>query len=505
MRFALAPIGALAAAALLMAVQQASCYDSDAIADLLGRSMSALAGQKYESSEGVPEAFIEYALNDATNEDLGHATPQMMIARAGFNHSNHYTLSDDGYITQLIRIINPLADQSQLKQPPVMLLQGGITDVSIWVWPSVVQHHPERWPRKPGDGPMTSWNRSLALTLANNGYDVWLVSHRGANEQNQGHIDLQRHEPAGQRKEFQKNDTLMENWLSERLDEPGERKPADVVRYWNFTFDELAEFEVTVHIDKVLSVTGASKVTLVPMSFSTIYAPMALARHPHYQRRLHNVVVFGPIISNKGTNTAMTLLHNTICKHLPDELGTMLLTEMVFSQPMRDLALLMGRLKDTRYSFVEAMLLPLAGPSARFRTLLEPGVYGHILMPTGFKMIKHYCQIVTASKMRRFDHGVAGNLKAYGSLEPPDYNLAKVDYGNWLLVSAGNDVLATPKSVRSYMRAIKSKPYDHIFVSKYNHLDLWAAIDNDVTINLPVLNFLDNYHLPPAGSTQDGS
>lgn len=35
-------------------------------------------------------------------------------------------VSDDGYITQLIRILNPLVDLR--KQPPVMMFHGGLID-----------------------------------------------------------------------------------------------------------------------------------------------------------------------------------------------------------------------------------------------------------------------------------------------------------------------------------------------------------------------------------------
>jgi lysosomal acid lipase/cholesteryl ester hydrolase len=473
------------------------CSEFDDISEQVGRSVALLAGQDFKH-EKLPSAFREYAMSDDTNEDLGHATHIEMIERAGFDYELHHTISDDGYIVQLTRLVNPLADQSKLKQPPVMLLQGGITDVTIWVFASIAQHHPEKYPRTASDGPMTSWNRSLAFTLANNGFDVWLVCHRGSNERNQGHIDLRnKQQLPGLRRRAEFNESTLAEMSNKQRQQ---RSMADVLKYWDFTFDEIAAYELPRHIDKVLALTGAQNVTLVPMSWSTIYAPMALAKQPAYQRKIHNAVVLGPIINNRGTNRIMSLFHSSLCNMIPTELGTMLVTELLFTRPFRDLYLMIGARKDWRYAVLLSMITPLAGPSSQFQTLLEPAVYAHIMQPTGYKMIKHYCQIVVAAKSTHFDYGAMQNRQVYGHFSAPDYDLAKVNLGNWMLVSGGNDVLATQKSVKQFMEVIKPKPFEHVFVGGYNHLDLWAGIDNDVKINLPILGFLDNFHLPPQES-----
>jgi lysosomal acid lipase/cholesteryl ester hydrolase len=487
----------IAYATLVVSLHATAAFDDtefDIVANLVGESVALLADQKYVKDDTVPRAFREYALKDNSNDEFGRSSPQEMITRAGFNFENHYVVSDDGYVTQLIRIINPLADQSKLKQPPVMLLQGGITDVTIWVWASIKQHHPEKYPRTVHDGPITSWNRSMAFTLSNNGYDVWLVSHRGANEQNQGHIDLKRKYKLPGRKFAESSHN--ESTLAELSQNPKRRELGDIIRYWDYTFDDLADYEVPRHIDKVLEVTGASNVTYFPMSFSTIYALMGLSRHPHYQRKIHNTIVFGPIMNNRGSNRILRLFHNSICNLIPVELGTLVVTELFFSQAYRDLNLFYGERKDMRYAILNEFLKPLSGPSGRFQTLLEPAVYGHINMPTGFKMIKHWCQVVSSGKMRRFDHGPLRNKKLYGDFLAPDYNMDVLDFGNWIVVSGEYDVLATRKSVEQYMSTIKPKPIQHIYVKGYNHVDLWAGTDNDVKINLPVLKFLEECHMP---------
>lgn len=155
---------------------------------IFGKGFSFLIGQKYESEHNEPSIFKDYALRDESNDDSARLTVQQIITRSGYQHETHKVLADDGYITEMIRIINPLADRRNLKQPPVMLLQGGLSDQSIWVWASSIQHHPEKYPRVVSqDGPISSWNRSLGFMLANNGYDVWLVGSRGSNERNQAH------------------------------------------------------------------------------------------------------------------------------------------------------------------------------------------------------------------------------------------------------------------------------------------------------------------------------
>lgn len=97
--------------------------------------------------------------NDPSNDLLYNKTAQEIIELVGFEQETHELITEDGYITELIHLINPLADPASLKQPPVILMHGALVDCVAFMWASSISHHPEVWPRTLlDDGPITSSN-----------------------------------------------------------------------------------------------------------------------------------------------------------------------------------------------------------------------------------------------------------------------------------------------------------------------------------------------------------
>lgn len=434
------------------------------------------------NDNGTDSRFEKYALLDQSNEEIGNYTMQQIIARSGFKFENDIVLADDGYITQITRVVDPEADQSQLKQPPIMMLHGGIIDPTAYVWGSAIQHHPEPYPRTEASGPMTSWNRSLAFMLANNGYDVWLIGTRGSDSQNQGHIKFKGPKSIDHSGELE--------------EEPDFKAKLEAHKYWDFSMDEIIKYELPRQIDKVLELTGARNVTLFSFSLSTMTAPPFTAGNPDYADKVHNMVVMAPIVNNKGANKFVTLL-NDIFSILPTDIGTAIVTEVLFTRFLRSLVLLINKVRYFRYTLVKLLASLLAGRSAKYHTLLEPGVMGHIFMPVSFKVLKHWSQQVKHSRLERFDYGLVKNEFVYGHARPPAYSIANLNVKNWLLVSATNDNLATPKSVKQFLSQVSPKPYKHIIAPNFSHLDLVAAFENDIYVNQLILEFLEKFKLPP--------
>lgn len=454
--------------------------------NFLGASSSSSLAPSFEDNV-TSIKFRKYAFSDNSNENIGCSTVQEIISRSGFNYENHYVASDDGYITQLVRVVNPLADRTKLKQPPVMMMHGGIIGTITWIWASSIQHHPEKYPRSVSDGPITSWNRSLAFVLANNGHDVWLVSIRGSSKQNKAHKKYSKQFTSlfnrdESKKSIKNND--------DRLD------LSEMIKYWNYSMDEIISFELPQQMDKILQLTGAKNVSLIALSLSSQISLAMMASDPAHASKVHNYVVFAPILNNIGTNNFMKTFHTIICRHISDEIGSIFFSELLLSGLIRDILLRWNKSKYLRYSLIKALEEIVTGPSGKYQTLLEQGVVGHLLMPIGFKQLKHHCQQVEAGRLQKFDYGPLRNQAQYGSLRPPIYDIGKIELSNWLLVSGGNDNLATMKSVQQLISSIKKKPFKHIHVERFNHLDLVAAIENDILINLPVLEYLDRFHLP---------
>lgn len=472
---------------VILAVQQVTSTELvlQALGDFFLEHLQTMMGQKSHSSFTGHEMFKDYAMIDESNEEISSSTSQKIIRRSGFYYEDYYSVSDDGYATELIRIVNPLADRSKLKQPPVMLHHGGNVDPTMYIWASAIQHHPEPWPRTAKDGMMTSSNRSMAFMLSNNGYDVFLVGTRGVYG-SRGHIRFNS-------KVNHYNDNPMHSH-ADIVEYDLTQPTREAFKYWNYTFDDIIAHEAPRQIDKVLEITGAEKVTYVVLSLSTQWSLALLSTNEVYAAKIHQYICMVPIINNHGANKMIKAAHELL-RWLPDEVGHTLFQGFLLSQHMRDSILKLARDKRTRYTVIKGLMSLLLGSGAQYTTFLEGPVIGHFLQPVGFKQLKHYAQQVIRGRLQKFDYGPMTNMRLYSAPHPPMYDISKFGIKNWMLVSGETDMLATRASVKQILHQIGTKPYKHIYIPKYNHIDFWASFTNDVLINLPILEYLNDFQL----------
>ena len=384
-------------------------------------------------------------------------------------------------------MINPLADKRYLRQPPVLLEHGGTIDPTAYVIASSIQHYPEPWPRHPVDGPITSWNRSLAFVLANNGFDVWLAETRGSSDENRRHIKNRAMQTMMSGANSAKNMTLGEN-MAEIMHQRD---------YWAFSQDDIIEHELKSHIDLVLSRTGAKTLSLMTFSLSTPTSLSFFSIRPDYAQKINALVSMAPIVSGEGTNLLVKWILQKACPMVPNKVGTLMLSDMILSKPIRNMVLLISRIKPVRYSLVKAITTLLMGPSAKYQTLLDLNVMGHLLKKLSFKEVKQLCQQTKHNKLQKFDYGRLRNRLIYGTPEPPVYDLSDLKIKDWIIVAGANDKLSTPEVIDHLMKIVHPKPSAYIVAPGLNHLDLIAGFENDRYVNLPILAYLKNRSLTP--------
>lgn len=440
-------------------------------------TLQKLAGQSPIVNEGGAEQALS---DDHSNDKLAASTVEELIEAAGFKYELYYSLSKDGYETQIVRLVNPLADRSKLKQPPVMMFHGGLVDPSVYLWANTKQHHPEPWPRTENDGPETSSNRSMAFVLANNGYDVFLIGTRGT-YQSRGHTDF--------------NNPHSKEIIDYDLITPSHESR----KYWDYCFDDLIKYEVTRQMDKVLEVTGAKKVTFIVQSFSTIWSFGLFSENKEYADKIHQLVSMVPVVNNKGTNKFVPAVRKLVLA-LPNSIGNILFQGLLLTPAFRKTIVSLSKSVRLRYTLTKGFLSLFFGPSSQFTTLLELPVLGHIFLPVGFKQFKHWTQISKRSGLYKFDYGRKRNLQLYGTAIPPKYDLGKFMVKNWMMISGELDTLSTKESVQQVRNEVGVKPYKDVVVPEYNHVDFFGGEDVDVKVNLPILEYLDEFALPPAES-----
>lgn len=425
---------------------------------------------------GERTEFKATALNDHVNDASVLSNAQMMIEQAGFKVVRHTLTSSDGYITELLNIINPLADSSQLKKPPVVFFHGALIDSTSFVWGSIRQHHPEKYPRSyEEDGPITSSNRSIALVLCNNGFNVWVVATRASNKDNIGHVKY--------------NTEYLEDLLT-GLNPSDAQKLTDTLKYLDYTQDALVEIEFPEQINEVCRLTGSDKVSVVTYSKGCQVMFKVLATDNDASNRIHSHVAIAPPLNEIGSSALFKTLSNLIVR-TPNDIGNLVFTQVITSQPTRSLIS-----SQDRYTVGYYYTVALTGPSPRFQTFLESPVIDHVLMPVGFTEFKQLCQQLIAGRLQKYDYGPFTNRRVYnGSLTPPQYNISSIKLDRWMMVSGKTDVLGTASSAQQYYDLIPNKPQRWIKLDHWNHLDVTAAFENGDKVNLPIMEFMENSRL----------
>lgn len=93
------------------------------------------------------------------------------------------------------------------------------------------------------------------------------------------------------------------------------------------------------------------------------------------------------------------------------------------------------------------------------------------------KQLVHYGQEVNTANFEKFDNGLLGNLQAYNSIFPPDYNISKIT-APVHFIYASNDFLAAVVDVqRLYSQLPNGQELYNVPLQTFNHLDFLFGIN----------------------------
>uniref|UniRef100_A0A914Y8M4 Lipase n=1 Tax=Panagrolaimus superbus TaxID=310955 RepID=A0A914Y8M4_9BILA len=308
--------------------------------------------------------------------EAGLQTPGI-IKRWGYPVEEHQALTKDGYILTIHRIPYGLHDGlSQNARRPVAFLQHGL-EASSSNWISNLP------------------TLSMGYLLADAGFDVWMGNVRGnLYSLNHTKYSVKSHE------------------------------------FWKFTWDEMQEFDLTAMIDTALTKTNHSSLYYVGHSQGTLIMFSKLAEDVAFASKIRKFFALAPV----GTVKHIQGLLEVIAKDFYD--GFEVLYKLFGEdQFLPDDAFMKAMLKifceDSAQEEQSCanMLFLISGPSTgqmnatRVPVFLsdEPG-------GTSTMNIIHWSQMVRTGKQQKYDYeNGLDNLWHYGSVTPPEYNLANIN------------------------------------------------------------------------------
>uniref|UniRef100_A0A0N5BYW4 Lipase n=1 Tax=Strongyloides papillosus TaxID=174720 RepID=A0A0N5BYW4_STREA len=203
--------------------------------------MPPLQGNELENPVTLkPINFDNMTSNYVGDPEADMTTPEI-IRKWNYPVEIHKAITRDGYILTLHRIPRGRNETTTNKKRPVVFLQHGLLCTSaVWV--------------------LNLPTQSLAFLLADAGYDVWLGNMRG-------------------------------NSYSKRHIKPN----LPLSDYWDFTWDEMAKYDIPAMINKVLNISGNKKLSYIGHSQGTLTMFTHLNEFPSFGSKIEKFYALAPV------------------------------------------------------------------------------------------------------------------------------------------------------------------------------------------------------------------
>lgn len=313
----------------------------------------------------------------------------------------------------MFRIPFGAAGPSNSTRPPVFLQHGLLDSSFTWI--------------------LNLPYESLSYIFADAGFDVWMGNNRG-DRYSLGHTTLNVKDKA----------------------------------FWEFSWDEMAKYDIPAQLDYVLNATGYSRLSYVGHSQGTIQMFAALVSQEGIRDKLDSYVALGPVatvahVGNIGLKVIADLHVDTLFA---------IFGEKEFLPSPTVLKTLFIEFCSVCETCCSDVIELICGPhEGAFNESRMPVMASHEPGGTSVRNMQHWGQAVRDGQFQHYDYGIVGNLEHYGQSKPPPYDLTLFpsDLPTYLF-SGGEDLLADPTDVANLLKVLPSTVL-HEELPTYAHLD----------------------------------
>ncbi|KAJ4730122.1 Lipase [Melia azedarach] len=356
-----------------------------------------------------------------------------MVEKQNYVCEEHKVITKDGYILSMQRIPVGRSGGERGNRPPVLLQHGLLMDAITWL--------------------LLPPEKSLALVLADNGYDVWLANTRGT-KYSRGHVSL---------------------------------SPDESV-FWNWSWDELVAYDLPATFQYVHDQTG-QKLHYVGHSLGTLIALASFSEN-QLVNKLRSAALLSPI-AYVGQMTS-PLAKNAADNFLAEALYWLGLDEF---DPRGEAVIKL--LKDIcKKPGVDCtnLLTSFTGQNCCLNSSIVDIFLEHEPQPTATKNMIHLAQMIREGTIRMYDYkNEEVNKKHYGQPNPPAYNMTSIPNDLPLFLSYGGaDALSDVNDVKILLDSLKDHEGDKLviqFREDYAHADNVLAENAAQVVYDPLMAF----------------
>ncbi|XP_074092259.1 gastric triacylglycerol lipase-like [Macrotis lagotis] len=359
------------------------------------------------------ECFL-YPIIKPTNPEVFMNVSEI-IRRWDYPVEEYEVVTDDFYILTLIRIPYGRMNKNLSAQRPVVFLQHGFLTSSI----SWISNIP---------------NNSFAFILADAGFDVWLGNSRGSTY------------------------GLKHVFLS-----------TNSRRYWAFSFDEAARYDIPASIDFVVKKTG-QKLFYVGHSQGALLGFLAFSTLPKLNQHVKFFYALAPAYFFQQIKSIPFLL----LLNMPRPVLTSLLGDKDFLPETNLNKILATKICNNRLTDILCIkfIFSLSGFDTENLNRSRLDVYlSHNPAGSSIQNLLHYSQEYFAIRkvLPAFDWGSPQeNLIHYNQTNPPIYDLSTMQLPT-AVWSGLQDLLADPEDVSNLIPLIPNLIY-HKILPTFDHL-----------------------------------
>nr|XP_027230457.1 lipase member K-like [Penaeus vannamei] len=291
-----------------------------------------------------------------------------MIQSLGYPVEVHHVTSGDGYILELHRIPYGLSSRGNGDRPVALLHHGMHGSSADWILNTPDQALGECWDLIA----FLLLFIEISYILADKAYDVWLANARG-NRYSRAHRTLD---------------------------------PNDI-KFWNFSWDEMADWDLPAMIDYILRTTGERALFYVGFSMGTTVLFAMLSEHPEYNDKIRAMAALAPVAyqgNARGLASFVAPFINEIDVSA-GPLGLATLTGMGVgeafpnSEPHRSLAAYFCDKHSPLQKICRKILSVIEGPSpGETNRDFLPKIVAHIPAGTSVHTVSHFGQLMTSGE-----------------------------------------------------------------------------------------------------------
>ncbi|KAL6600313.1 hypothetical protein ACP70R_045113 [Stipagrostis hirtigluma subsp. patula] len=354
---------------------------------------------------------------------------QQLLLPLGYPCTEHTVETDDGFLLSLQHIPhgkNGLADNAG---PPVFLQHGLFQGGDTWF--------------------INSAEQSLGYILADNGFDVWIGNVRGTHW-SKGHSTYSVHDKL----------------------------------FWDWSWQELAEYDLLAMLSYVYTVTQ-SKILYVGHSQGTIMGLAALTM-PEIVKMISSAALLCPISYLNHVSAGFVL--RAVAMHLDQMLVTMGIHQLNFRSDMG--VQILDSLCDDELLDCNNLLSSITGENCCFNSSRIDYYLEYEPHPSSTKNLRHLFQMIRKGTFAKYDYGWWGNIKRYGQLHPPPFDLSSIPESLPIWMGYGGlDALADVTDVERTVKELRSTP-DLLYVRDYGHIDFIMSVKAKDDVYVDLMRFL---------------